>query len=597
MSIWSRRITGPLAAAAAVALVGGWLAAGAAPATAVQTFGLLTGPGGCLTGPRGSSDASGDNCVKASALGNPAGLALSADGRQLYVADSSGSAALSAYGGLVVLQRDAATGGLTESGCLSNDTTDGRDGASGKCTLAPGLRGAGAVAVSADGSTVYAASAAAGAASAFGRDATTGALSEIGCLQSVPPGGGGCRGARVFPGSNSLAVAPDNAAVYVGSAQDSVIAALTAGLMSASAASGSAATLFGAVPFGSDLGNPCIAAGGIDGACTVGVAEQGATSIALSPDGRELYAAAPGSGALDVFARAADGSLTQSGCVMHSAPPGLCAASRFVSAPVALAVSPDGKNVYAIENADTGQVDVLTRDAATGALTEASCLQDNPPPDTSDNSASGAQSDSGCTPVTGLPDPQALVVSPDGSSVSVVSYDGTLTTFARDAASGALTEAACLSPDDSRCGSTRSLEGASDLAESPDGRNLYISDASGQVLVLGPATAVASSHALVRGRRATVTLACPRAMLTPCRGRLDLRELTRAGTRGGRAGHAASTAGYRIAPGRSASVAVSVASRVASAVHRGRHVHLVVSVLPAPGGGGASRTVLAALRG
>ncbi len=71
------------------------------------------------------------------------------------------------------------------------------------------------------------------------------------------------------------------------------------------------ASIFTTPPASTYLSNPCLAVNGLDGVCAVGTATQGLDDLALSPDGKQLYAAAPGSKAIDVFATGAGGALTE----------------------------------------------------------------------------------------------------------------------------------------------------------------------------------------------------------------------------------------------------------------------------------------------
>ena len=85
--------------------------------------------------------------------------------------------------------------------------------------------------------------------------------------------------------------------------------------------------------------------------CSLGRKLSGPEGLAVSPDGASLYATAFVSGALDVFNRNADsGAVTQKprapGCLVRSAGPG-CLLGRALSGASSVAVSPDGRNVYA----------------------------------------------------------------------------------------------------------------------------------------------------------------------------------------------------------------------------------------------------------
>src|SRR3954466_10435885 len=76
-------------------------------------------------------------------------------------------------------------------------------------------------------------------------------------------------------------------------------------------------------------------------------------------------------------AAAQPGALTQragtSGCVSESGDGGRCADGSGLGDASALAISPDGRNVYVVAKA-TQSLALFDRDAASGALTERGCL-------------------------------------------------------------------------------------------------------------------------------------------------------------------------------------------------------------------------------
>lgn len=384
------------ATAAAAALL-----TGLAPASAdaAAGFGPLSGPGGCLVAPEAASSESGtSSCSVGKALIGARAVAVSPDGANVYVAGgTAGTSVATSFGAVVILKRDPATGAITETGCLSSDGTDGRDGASGACTPTPSLLGADGVAVSPDGSTVFVSSSSSASVVAFSRDPATGSLTRLGCLQGTPRPGGPCGAANLFSSSSALAASTDGSALYVAAPLEGAISTLTAPATtpaagtggSTSGAGGSAtvatlASIFKTPPASGYLSNPCLAVNGLDGVCAVGTATQGLDDLVLSPDGKQLYAAAPGSKAIDVFATGAGGALSETGCLKVQAPPGLCSSANklTMSAPDQLALSPDGQNVYASDSLGAGgSVDVFDRNPATGALASSSCVDFLPKPE------------------------------------------------------------------------------------------------------------------------------------------------------------------------------------------------------------------------
>jgi 6-phosphogluconolactonase (cycloisomerase 2 family) len=172
--------------------------------------------------------------------------------------------------------------------------------------------------------------------------------------------------------------------------------------------------------------------------CTRGYAVAAPTGVVVSRDGRNVYVrnGVGSRGSLGVFTRnGASGRLTQVECVARRARP--CVDGRGLETPAALALSPDGKSLYAA--ARNGRSVGIYRRIAHGNLR-----------------AAGS--------VTGIAHPSALAVSPDGRFV----YAGgdRLWIYAR-AASGGLKLAATVA------------EPATALALSGDGATLYAGSGGG----------------------------------------------------------------------------------------------------------------------
>jgi DNA-binding beta-propeller fold protein YncE len=201
--------------------------------------------------------------------------------------------------------------------------------------------------------------------------------------------------------------------------------------------------------------------GGADGLADV-------TSVAVSPDGDHLYAAGQGDQLLAIFSRGAMGALTFVGSIADALPDGNIDVDDHRS----LSFSPDGDNLYVanhVEDLTDGWIATFARNAATGLLTLV-------PPvllgDAVDNCLLGIEGDSG------------LAVSPDGTvAYANLTFDASLVMFARSPATGALAVI------DSECDETLGMSGnpgeldglwgAQGVAVSPDGRNVYV--ASGNI--------------------------------------------------------------------------------------------------------------------
>ena len=613
-----------VATIAATAVVAG-LSVAPAAADAAGGFGPLSGPGGCLVAPEAASSESGTSgCAVGKALTGARAVAVSPDGANVYVAaGTAGDSVATSFGAVVILKRDPATGAIAETGCLNSDGTDGRDGASGACTPTPSLLGADGVAVSPDGSTVFVSSSSSASVVAFSRDPTTGSLTRLGCLQGTPRPGGPCAAANLFSSSSALAASTDGSALYVSAPLEGAISTLTATATtpasdpssSTSGASGPTASaklasIFTTPPASTYLSNPCIAVNGLDGVCTVGTATQGLDDLALSPDGKQLYAAAPGSKAIDVFATGAGGALTETSCLKVQAPPGLCGAGKLMSAPDQLAVSPDGQNVYASDSLGSGgSVDVFDRNPTTGALSSNSCVDFLPKPEPREpgEEDEGQEEEKSSTPpdpcasAPGLNDVSVVAVSGDGSSVYAIG-SGSAAIFSRDANTGKLSETSCAADEDSRCTRLPSLQGVSAAAVSPDGREVYVVAAkSDAVMVFGIGASVTTTHAAAsRAGTATVRVVCPAGLRHVCSGRIDLTRAVasaakhrdhRARVRRIEVGRSSP---FSIRPGHQAGVPLRLTrpARRLLLHHRRLRLMAVVRAAPSAGGSGYGRHVL-----
>jgi len=257
-------------------------------------------------------------------------LALSPDGRNVYVAVDSGVAVLDRH-------RD---GTLTLPSGARRCYED-KEG----CRPARGVVNAAGVAVSADGRSVYVASE--HGVATFRRSSRSGALRQLpgqaGCVG--PDASRGCAVGRAVGGSHRPAVTEGKISgrrVVVSDDGRRVYLASNAGIavLSRSAADGSLRQLAG--PAG------CVSS--TDSGCTQARALRAVEAIALSADGRTLYATARISQALAVLERdPATHGLAQpaaaDGCANATGADG-CMAVPTMTRPFAIAVSPDGRHVY-----------------------------------------------------------------------------------------------------------------------------------------------------------------------------------------------------------------------------------------------------------
>ena len=140
-------------------------------------------------------------------------------------------------------------------------------------------------------------------------------------------------------------------------------------------------------------------------------------ALAVSPDGANVYVAGSYSSCIVVFDRdLVDGTLTYSQSI--------CGASVF-RRPRSLAIAPDGNHVYSVSNyhnyyeQDSDAVAVFERDPLNGQLSLVEVQKE------------------GIDSVVGLVKPNDLALSPDGRYV-FVSANTSLVVFSRDAATGSL---------------------------------------------------------------------------------------------------------------------------------------------------------------
>ncbi|HZU59961.1 MAG TPA: beta-propeller fold lactonase family protein, partial [Solirubrobacteraceae bacterium] len=215
-----------------------------------------------------------------------------------------------------------------------------------------------------------------------------------GCLSERPREG--CRDARALAGAGGVAVA--GRFVYVASVDSGAVA-----IFQRNSTTGALHQLAGRAG--------CVSEGGKEG-CARGRGLVGAFSIAISPDGRNLYVASVD----DVAAFARDprsGRLTQlagaQACIAEYPGDG-CGPGRALNEVASVTVSPDGRNVYAASFGSNAVV-ALTRDPSTGALAEPAGL----------SGCTNEDGGEGCQKGHALQQAFSVVVSPDGRYVYVAS--------------------------------------------------------------------------------------------------------------------------------------------------------------------------------
>ena len=335
-------------------------------------------------------DLSGDLRDIGLAQGMSAG-AFSADGQFLYVAVW--------YDNIIAtFRRQASTGKLTLVQVLDCYTT-----------ATDGLFGAQGVSLSPDGQFIYVTSGdGGGLLGVFSRDGTTGALTFVQEAANAAPSSD-LRGSVFSPDGATLYTMEDNENELAAWTRNGITGELT----------------FLALYSDADIGR------------VAGIGD-GLQSIAMSPDGKNLYAGRA------IFARdTGTGVLT-------------ALTGRTGVEGLGVTISADGNFVYATgTSGGVGAIEAYSRNALTGALTSIQVVLD------------------GSGGVDGLAGADAAVISPDGKHVYVSGKtDHAVAVFARNAGTGLLT---FVEMQRQGVGGVFGLHDTTALTMSPDGAQLYVS--------------------------------------------------------------------------------------------------------------------------
>ncbi len=279
-------------------------------------------------------------CAPATGLVGPDVVAVSPDGKNVYAGAFFGSA-------VVAFSRDPGSGALTQlagtAGCIAEATAG--------CATGIGLKSIEGLAVSPDGASVYAAAAASNALTELYRDPATGALAQLpapnACISDAPLSG--CTTGREIGGANAVALDSAGASVYVTSLLSNSVTAFDR-----TPGSGALAQ--------KEKTSACLVFLRSAG-CSFGRALSGPEGIAVAPDGRNVYVASFRTGAIDVLGRNEQGAVRQlpgaAGCVARKQVQG-CTRARALTGVSSVALSPDGRHLYATAF-ESNAVDVFRR--------------------------------------------------------------------------------------------------------------------------------------------------------------------------------------------------------------------------------------------
>ena len=308
-----------------------------ATATALTASAALTQPsgaGGCV------SETGSGPCADGHVLHRPDGVAVSPDGKSVYVAVSGADFVNGFDGAVARFNRNTTTGAITQPAGKAGCVADWGSG-SVPCAGGNGLNYPTSVAVSPDGKSVYVASGDSDAVARFNRNTTTGAIAQ-------PAGSSGCVGETGWPcadghglgGPSSVAVSPDGKSVYVASWYSNAVVRLKrkrSGAITQPAGSAGCVSETGAGP------------------CADGHGLYAPAGVAVSPDGLSVYVASYDSDGVARLDRdTSSGAIAQPagtvGCISDYGTrygTGPCADGHALSSPTGVVVSPDGKSVYA----------------------------------------------------------------------------------------------------------------------------------------------------------------------------------------------------------------------------------------------------------
>ena len=284
----------------------------------------LAGTDGCV-----SEDGSDGQCADGTGLDGARGIALTPDGRNLYVASVFGNS-------VAAFSRNRQSGVLTQlpgtDGCVSEI-------GSSQCGEGRGLGAAAWVGLSPDQENVYVASAGSNAIAVFARDTSTGVLTQVpgtdGCV-SENGSGGQCTDGTALDGAISLHITGKHA--YVAAQNNNTVA-----VFARDTSTGVLTQLPGV--------DGCVSQTGTAGQCADGKGLSGIQFVTGSRDRRSIYTASHFSSAVGVFRRTRpQGSLTQlrgvRGCISETGSGGECTDGRGLLGPRSVAISPDDLNAY-----------------------------------------------------------------------------------------------------------------------------------------------------------------------------------------------------------------------------------------------------------
>jgi len=274
-------------------------------------------------------------CVTGQALVAPDVVVISHDGKNVYAGSFFGNA-------VAIFTRDPSSGALTQpsgaAGCIAEAISG--------CAPGIALGAVEGLAISGDGSSVYTGSALSNAVAILTRDPSTGALTQAtdgsGCIVDAPLAG--CVTGVQLSGANAVALSPGGTQAYVTSLLSNSVTSFNHGTLTQRQGTAGCLVFLRAV------------------GCSFARAMSAPEGIDVSPDGKNVYVAAFTTGAIDVLNRnPATGRVAQKtghpGCLGRSLG---CKPARATGGASSIAISPDGRYVY-MTSFSSNAVDVFRR--------------------------------------------------------------------------------------------------------------------------------------------------------------------------------------------------------------------------------------------
>jgi hypothetical protein len=212
---------------------------------------------------------------------------------------------------------------------------------------------------------------------------------------------------------------------------------------------------------GDVVGQSCISKTGTGGCALLAEpnALTSATGAVVAPDGGDVYVGA--AAGVAHFRRAADGSLTYANCVDTSAVGGCPAAAppdaggALSTNSINVAISPDGKHVYAVSWADA--LVWWARDPTTGDLSWGGCRDAASDSSTNGRCGTATTFGGGNFPAGSMAFSQGISVTPDGQTIYIADQSEGLLQAQRNASTGAATPTGCFNTTGSAAAGCSSL--------------------------------------------------------------------------------------------------------------------------------------------